>query len=100
MTMTAMVIIVNSGVPVFFFVFFFVGGLKNCVYERERLAVSGVAGIALPECDQEGNYKPVQCSYGWDLKCWCADQNGNAYWNTSVYSGTPDCTEEGTVGYT
>lgn len=79
---------------------FFTEGLKDCVYERERLLVSGVDDIALPECDGEGKYKPIQCSYGWDLKCWCADENGNAYSNTSVYSGTPDCSEEGTVGYT
>ncbi|XP_068703789.1 uncharacterized protein [Montipora foliosa] len=87
-----MVIMLNKGE------FFFTEGLKDCVYERERLLVSGVDDFALPQCDGEGKYKPIQCSYGWDLKCWCADENGNAYSNTSVYSSTPDCSEEALRG--
>ena len=68
---------------------------KECLYDRERLIASGIVDIAFPECDSEGNYKKVQCSYAWGLQCWCADRNGNAYWNTTVYNNAPDCTEEG-----
>ena len=70
---------------------------KNCNYDRERLIVSGIVDYPIPECDSQGNYKKVQCSYAWGLQCWCADKNGNAYANTTVNEDTPDCSEEGTL---
>ncbi|XP_022806051.1 uncharacterized protein LOC111343164 [Stylophora pistillata] len=67
---------------------------KNCNYETKRLVTSGISDKPLPECDRQGNYKKVQCSYVWELnECWCADSKGNAYWNTSVMNGVPDCSE-------
>lgn len=76
--------------------FFVADEPKHCSYDRERLIASGIVNIAFPECDSKGNYKRVQCTYAWGLRCWCADRNGNAYWNTSVYNDDPDCSEQGT----
>lgn len=70
---------------------------NNCNYERERLVKSGIPDVPLPDCDRQGSYKKVQCTYLWQSnECWCADSKGNAYWNTSVMNEVPDCSEGGT----
>ena len=71
------------------------GKLKDCFRQRKRLLVSSIVDIPLPECDSQGNYKTVQCSYAWGFQCWCVNTNGNAYWTTSVRNGSPNCSERG-----
>lgn len=46
-------------------------------------------GTYKPQCDEQGNYKPIQCWHGTGY-CWCVDKSGTAIEGTSV-RGYPDC---------
>lgn len=53
-------------------------GLKTC--QKERLAAlawsgSAPAGVFVPQCTNDGEYKLSQCAPSGDY-CWCVDQNG------------------------
>ncbi|XP_005996047.1 nidogen-2 [Latimeria chalumnae] len=70
-----------------------------CEEQRDRLQAQlssqGVRpgfGQHIPECDEEGNYRPLQCHSGTG-SCWCVDANG---WElpgtlTPVGSAPPRC---------
>ena len=47
----------------------------------------------IPECDENDNYKPVQCDYRYSY-CWCSDENGNPIPGTTV-RGQADCKAPG-----
>ncbi|XP_069773131.1 nidogen-2 isoform X2 [Narcine bancroftii] len=70
-----------------------------CEVQRERLqkelAANGpepLVGLYIPQCDEEGNFSPMQChsSTGY---CWCVDQNGQEIQETRTPPGTsqPRC---------
>ncbi|XP_063296068.1 nidogen-2 [Pelobates fuscus] len=70
-----------------------------CLAERRRLLEEQrprgprpVLGGFIPECDEEGNYSPLQChrSTGY---CWCVDRNGEEISGSRTQPGTspPQC---------
>ncbi|KAJ8254662.1 hypothetical protein GJAV_G00195620 [Gymnothorax javanicus] len=48
-----------------------------------------LVGLYTPQCDEEGNYKPIQCWHSTGY-CWCVDINGNEIPGTMV-RGRPVC---------
>ncbi|CAL1613302.1 unnamed protein product [Knipowitschia caucasica] len=52
-------------------------------------SVQGLLGSFRPECDDQGNYKPLQC-WGSTGHCWCVDQDGQTM-DSSHTSGRPNC---------
>ena len=50
---------------------------------------AGKIGSYKPQCDQQGNYLPMQCWYPTGF-CWCVDPNGKVIEGTSM-RGRPDC---------
>ncbi|KAJ8281591.1 hypothetical protein COCON_G00041100 [Conger conger] len=46
-------------------------------------------GFYRPQCDEQGNYKPMQCWHSTGF-CWCVDRNGEVIPGTSV-RGKPMC---------
>ncbi|XP_066550833.1 nidogen-2 isoform X1 [Amia ocellicauda] len=45
-------------------------------------------GAYLPQCDEEGNYRPLQC-HGSTGHCWCVDSRGQERVGTRTPPGTP-----------
>jgi hypothetical protein len=43
----------------------------------------------VPQCDDDGFYKPVQCDAN-SGQCWCADRNGRRL-NGTTTNGNLDC---------
>ncbi|XP_005988348.1 H-2 class II histocompatibility antigen gamma chain isoform X2 [Latimeria chalumnae] len=43
-----------------------------------------------PQCDELGNYKPMQCWYSTNY-CWCVDKNGTEIEGTRTRGKKPDC---------
>ncbi|CAM4648270.1 unnamed protein product [Leuciscus chuanchicus] len=77
------------------------GRLKTqCEQHRDSLQ-SGNGGVTLvgafiPECDDEGQYRPQQC-HGSTGHCWCVDSRGQERAGTRTPPGTPriNCDEPG-----
>ncbi|KAI3351788.1 hypothetical protein L3Q82_020631, partial [Scortum barcoo] len=46
-------------------------------------------GAYLPQCDEQGNYKPMQCWHATGY-CWCVDEDGKTIDGTTM-RGRPDC---------
>uniref|UniRef100_UPI00398F2778 uncharacterized protein nid2a isoform X2 n=1 Tax=Pristiophorus japonicus TaxID=55135 RepID=UPI00398F2778 len=70
-----------------------------CEQHRERLQTElslrgsqPLIGIHVPECDEEGNFKPLQC-HGSTGHCWCVDEKGQEIPGTKTPPGTgqPRC---------
>lgn len=57
----------------------------KCQVEAHR----SMFGAYKPQCDEQGNYKPVQCWHATHY-CWCVDENGTPIEGTSM-RGIPDC---------
>ncbi|XP_005795282.1 nidogen-1 [Xiphophorus maculatus] len=54
-------------------------------------------GQFIPECDENGDYQPVQC-FGSTGQCWCVDRNGQEIPGTRTDDGSqPYCLPHGTV---
>lgn len=58
--------------------FLFQAGLTPCL--QERISSEGYTGSTLPgrfspDCDRDGNYKPLQCQVSSGV-CWCVDSQG------------------------
>jgi len=49
-----------------------------------------IPGSFVPQCDDDGFYKPTQCD-STSGHCWCVDHNGRELNGTRTDSGTPDC---------
>lgn len=49
----------------------------------------GKIGAYKPQCDEKGNYLPVQCWHATGF-CWCVDQSGNPIQGTAI-RGHPQC---------
>ncbi|KAG7230270.1 hypothetical protein INR49_024374 [Caranx melampygus] len=56
---------------------------------QTELSGPGKIGSYKPQCDQQGNYLPMQCWYPTGY-CWCVDQDGNVIEGTAM-RGRPDC---------
>ncbi|XP_078418707.1 uncharacterized protein nid2a isoform X5 [Cetorhinus maximus] len=70
-----------------------------CEQHRERLQAElnlrgsqPLVGLHIPECDEEGNFRPLQC-HGSTGYCWCVDENGQEIPGTRTPPGTgqPQC---------
>ncbi|KAM4690530.1 nidogen-2 [Rhinophrynus dorsalis] len=63
-----------------------------CLEKRRQLlahsAPHPVVGQFVPECDQEGNYTPMQC-HGSTGHCWCVNQHGEEVQGTRTPPGSP-----------
>ncbi|XP_074503656.1 CD74 molecule, major histocompatibility complex, class II invariant chain a [Sebastes fasciatus] len=62
--------------------------IKTKCQTESELGVSKI-GSYKPQCDEQGNYKPMQCWHPTGY-CWCVDQTGTAIEGTSI-RGRPDC---------
>ncbi|XP_062904848.1 nidogen-2 isoform X5 [Mobula hypostoma] len=68
-----------------------------CEQQRERLQAEGsqhglLVGLYIPQCDDEGNFRPMQC-HGSTGYCWCVYENGQEVAGTRTAPGTgqPRC---------
>ncbi|XP_041851850.1 SPARC-related modular calcium-binding protein 1-like isoform X2 [Melanotaenia boesemani] len=50
------------------------------------------APIFVPECSPEGHFLPMQC-HSQAGYCWCSTPDGKPVSGTTVFQGTPDCTD-------
>ncbi|XP_048455802.1 uncharacterized protein nid2a isoform X1 [Rhincodon typus] len=73
-----------------------------CEQHRERLQIEvrrsqPIIGIHIPECDEEGNFKPLQCDSNTGY-CWCMYDNGQEIPGTRTPPGTsqPQCGQPAT----
>ncbi|XP_061571402.1 nidogen-2 [Cololabis saira] len=69
----------------------------HCQHHRDRVHSSSpdgrpVAGAYVPECDENGQYRPRQC-HGSTGHCWCVDSRGEERPGTRTPPGSPsvDC---------
>ncbi|XP_063055736.1 uncharacterized protein LOC134449623 isoform X2 [Engraulis encrasicolus] len=56
--------------------------------ERERHNASGLIGAFVPQCDEQGRFRPLQCS-GSTGYCWCVNSQGQEINGTQVPPGSP-----------
>ncbi|XP_032883214.1 nidogen-2 isoform X28 [Amblyraja radiata] len=68
-----------------------------CEQHRERMEAEvslrgPIVGLHIPQCDEEGNFRPVQCQSSTG-HCWCVHENGQEVQGTRTPSGTaqPRC---------
>nr|XP_003227637.2 PREDICTED: nidogen-2 [Anolis carolinensis] len=63
----------------------------RCQHQRLYASQRGPSlpgGPHVPECDDQGNYRPLQC-HGSTGMCWCVDRDGNEVPGTQVPPGAP-----------
>uniref|UniRef100_A0A8C5D3Y0 Nidogen 2 n=1 Tax=Gadus morhua TaxID=8049 RepID=A0A8C5D3Y0_GADMO len=65
----------------------------HCQHHRDGVQTTSPEGYPLvgafvPECDEHGQYKPLQC-HGSTGYCWCVDNNGQERGGTRSPPGTP-----------
>ncbi|XP_051775930.1 nidogen-2-like [Erpetoichthys calabaricus] len=65
-----------------------------CEQHRDRLLAEqssqeGIPfeGVYIPQCDEAGNYRPLQCHES-TSHCWCVDAKGQERPGTRTYPGT------------
>ena len=68
-----------------------VDSVSTCI--QNQVQDVGYFTFLIRDCDENGNYKPVQCDYRYGY-CWCSDENGNPVPGTTV-RGKPNCTAPG-----
>uniref|UniRef100_A0A8C1Y9A9 Thyroglobulin type-1 domain-containing protein n=1 Tax=Cyprinus carpio TaxID=7962 RepID=A0A8C1Y9A9_CYPCA len=75
--------------PLFFF--YVKPPLTVCQHHRESLqeSLSIYPGLEafIPQCDEKGQYKPLQC-LGTTRRCWCVDSTGQERVGTRTMPGT------------
>ncbi|XP_076878383.1 thyroglobulin-like isoform X2 [Brachyhypopomus gauderio] len=64
----------------------------KCEQERDRAMGEHLIGVFIPQCDVDGNYKPLQCS-GVTGHCWCVNSRGQEIPGTNTPPGhqPPNC---------
>ncbi|KAL3278370.1 hypothetical protein HHI36_013699 [Cryptolaemus montrouzieri] len=55
----------------------------------KRKFTPDLIGVYVPECDNQGYYRPVQCHSATGM-CWCVDKHGVEFANTRTHS-KPNC---------
>ncbi|XP_076151725.1 nidogen-2 [Alosa pseudoharengus] len=69
----------------------------QCEHHRDSLQGShGGVGAFVPQCDEEGQYRPLQC-HGSSGHCWCVDEQGQERAGTRTLPGTPPTNCDGPV---
>uniref|UniRef100_A0A8C4SRQ3 Thyroglobulin type-1 domain-containing protein n=1 Tax=Erpetoichthys calabaricus TaxID=27687 RepID=A0A8C4SRQ3_ERPCA len=55
-------------------------------------------GVYIPQCDEAGNYRPLQCHES-TSHCWCVDAKGQERPGTRTYPGTSpaNCDQPGNI---
>ncbi|XP_048522673.1 proteoglycan Cow isoform X1 [Dendroctonus ponderosae] len=61
---------------------------RSCAALR-RIIISDAFDVYVPECDNLGFYKPIQCHEAIGM-CWCVDKHGVEFANTRTHS-KPNC---------
>ncbi|KAF7278121.1 hypothetical protein GWI33_008740 [Rhynchophorus ferrugineus] len=61
---------------------------RPCAAVRRKISPD-LLGVYIPECDNQGYYKPVQCHSAIGM-CWCVDKHGVEFANTRSHS-KPNC---------
>ncbi|XP_065056519.1 agrin-like isoform X1 [Rhopilema esculentum] len=64
--------------------------MTKCEWERENTEPK--PGAFVPQCEEDGSYKEVQC-HGSTGYCWCFDENGFKRKGTQVHGAKPDCSK-------
>ncbi|XP_053488796.1 nidogen-2 [Ictalurus furcatus] len=60
----------------------------QCEHHRDSVRDGAVVGAFIPQCDEEGHYRPLQC-HGSTGHCWCVDSRGQERVGTRTPTGTP-----------
>lgn len=60
----------------------------QCEHHRDQLQDGAALGAFIPQCDEQGHYRPLQC-HGSTGHCWCVDGRGQERAGTRTPSGTP-----------
>ncbi|XP_073725328.1 nidogen-2 isoform X1 [Misgurnus anguillicaudatus] len=62
----------------------------QCEHHRDSVqgGTGGVPGAFVPQCDDEGQYRPLQC-HGSTGHCWCVDTTGQERAGTRTPAGSP-----------
>ncbi|XP_031435769.1 nidogen-2 isoform X4 [Clupea harengus] len=69
----------------------------QCQHHRDSLQGSqGGVGAFVPQCDEEGQYRPLQC-HGSTGQCWCVSDQGQERAGTRTPAGTPPINCDGPV---
>ncbi|XP_041942977.1 nidogen-2 isoform X6 [Alosa sapidissima] len=69
----------------------------QCEHHRDSLQGShGGVGAFVPQCDEAGQYRPLQC-HGSSGHCWCVDVQGQERAGTRTLPGTPPTNCDGPV---
>lgn len=65
------------------------GAMTKCQIEASTAVRRGLLGSVRPQCDEQGNYKTMQC---WPAtgQCWCVDESGTPIEGSNI-RGRPDC---------
>lgn len=61
---------------------------RPCAAVRRKITPD-LLGVYVPECDNQGYYKPIQCHSAIGM-CWCVDKHGVEFANTRSHS-KPNC---------
>ncbi|XP_076878390.1 saxiphilin-like [Brachyhypopomus gauderio] len=61
---------------------------SKCEQERDNATVRHLIGAFIPQCDENGNYRPLQC-WGSTGYCWCVNSNGQQVAGTNTPPGQP-----------
>ena len=77
---------------------------SKCEKERKKVENSFIVeegaiqvrpGAFIPQCNEDGSYKEVQC-HGSTGYCWCVDEDGTKRQETQVRFKKPVCGKGGT----
>jgi hypothetical protein len=77
------------------YTFFDTEAISSCNLELNFATALSIPNAFYPSCQQDGNYKEIQCRYDKEKKCWCVDENGNTMAGTETTQGLPNCTNGG-----
>ncbi|KAF5901726.1 nidogen-2 isoform X1, partial [Clarias magur] len=61
---------------------------SQCEQHRDRVLGEARLGAFIPDCDDEGHYRSLQC-HGSTGHCWCVDSRGQERAGTRTQPGTP-----------
>ncbi|OCT77184.1 hypothetical protein XELAEV_18032380mg [Xenopus laevis] len=59
------------------------------ICEVQRFTASQMGDTYVPSCDDNGDFKPIQCQTG--QQCWCVDSKGREIYGTRRFGDSPSC---------